>query len=470
MHALHAHSNTPFLARAIRALPLAVLLGCTLNAMAQPASISVDEAVRLSLASDARVQSSRWDALAAAAKAEEAQRRQLPSFSLSAGYTRLSDVKSSISFGPTTMEIDSLDNVFSLAANMQYPVFAGYRLRESVALAQLQSRGKEISLAMVRRALDFETRRAYWEAVRSTYNVRMLEENLNLMQNNLEVVQHQLAQGTVINADLLTAQMRRDQAEIDLGNARTTQQRAFLSLASLVAQDGDAAPAGNPSALLALVSAPDTTPEQAGPGQPLAGPIDPDGLIASALRLRPEVQASALAVDMAEHGKKLAEAPLYPTVNLTGNYTLADPNQRVAFQSDPWKFTGTWSLGVAVSWDIGGIPANLLEKQAQEYGIEKARADVSRQEELIRLDVGSCALAYEQARHDAALVARMLDQAKENERVVQQRSKAGTASSSDLLAASIARLRSEFSIVNKQIDLQIAAADLCRAAALADVE
>jgi len=465
-----ARMTTRFLGRSIRALPLAFGFLLVLNAGAQTTSISIDDAVRLSLASDARVQSSRWDSLAATAKAEEAQRRQLPSFSLSAGYTRLSDLQSTISFGGMPITIDSLDNVFSLGATMQYPVFAGFRLRESAVLAQLQSKGKDTSLEMVRRSLDFETRRAYWEAVRSVYNVRMLQENLNLMQNNLEVVQHQLAQGTVINADLLAAQMRRDQAGIDLDNAKTMQQRAFLSLASLVADSGDTSLAADPTALFALVSTPDMTPELAGPGQPLSDSVDANALTELALRRRPEIQASALAVDIAEHGKKLAEAPLYPAVNLTGNYTLADPNQRVAFQSDPWQFTGTWSLGVSVSWDIGGIPANLLEKQAQAYGMDKSRADKSRQEELIRLDVRACALTYEQARRDAAVVSRMLAQAKENERVIQQRSNAGTASASDLLTASIARLRSEFTIVNKQIDVQIAAADLCRAAALADVE
>jgi hypothetical protein len=64
----------------------------------------------------------------------------------------------------------------------------------------------------------------------------------------------------------------------------------------------------------------------------------------------------------------------------------------------------------------------------------------------------------------------MLDQAKENERVMQQRADAGTASANDLLGASLGRLRSEFTITNKQIDMQIAAADLCRAAALSDVQ
>ena len=58
----------------------------------------------------------------------------------------------------------------------------------------------------------------------------------------------------------------------------------------------------------------------------------------------------------------------------------------------------------------------------------------------------------------------------ENERVARQRVQAGSANENDLLAAEIARLRSEFAVSNKQIDLQIAAADLCRAAALADIE
>jgi outer membrane protein TolC len=204
----------------------------------------------------------------------------------------------------------------------------------------------------------------------------------------------------------------------------------------------------------------------AAPSQPLAGEIDTDALISSALAHRPEIKAASLSIAAAEHGKRLAEAPLYPTLNLTGNYTYANPNQRVAFQSDPKAFTGTWSLGASLSWDLGGMPANISEVLVQDKGIQKSLSDGSRQKELIMLDVRNTILSYEQTRRDAGLVSLMLDQAKENERVMKERYNAGTASANDLLGASLARLRSEFTITNKRIDLQIAASDLCRAAAL----
>jgi outer membrane protein TolC len=286
------------------------------------------------------------------------------------------------------------------------------------------------------------------------------------MENNLNVVKQQLAQGTAINADLLSSQMRRDQADIDLGNAKTIQQKAFLNLASLVSESEDAAALKDPVSLYKLGTKPDAEPEMAAPSQPLAGAIDTDALINSALLHRPEIRAAALSVSAAEHSKRLAEAPLYPTLNLNGNYTYADPNQRVAFQSDPNTFTGTWTLGASLSWDLGGIPANVAEVKAQNNGIQKSLSDSSRQKEVILLDVRNSILSYEQTRRDAGLVTLMLDQAKENERVMKERYNAGTASANDLLGASLARLRSEFTITNKQIDLQIAASDLCRAAAL----
>ena len=169
-----------------------------------------------SVGGSARIASAKWDALSAQSKTDEAERRRLPGITLSAGYTRLSDLKSSVSIGPASFEIDSLDNVFTLAANMQYPVFAGFRLEESARLAALQAQSKEIASEMTKRAVAFETERAYWEAVRSTRNVAMLRENLGLMRQNLEQTKQQLAHGTVMNVDLLAAEMRCDQAEMDL--------------------------------------------------------------------------------------------------------------------------------------------------------------------------------------------------------------------------------------------------------------
>lgn len=439
---------------------------------ADPQKLTVDDAVKQALSADPRIASAKWDALAAQSKTEEAERRRLPGITLSAGYTRLSDLKSSVSIGPASFEIDSLDNVFTLAANMQYPVFAGFRLEESAKLAALQAQSKEIATEMTKRAVAFETERAYWEAVRSTRNVAMLRENLGLMRQNLEQTQQQLAHGTVMNVDLLAAEMRCDQAEMDLRNGETIERKSYLSLASLVS-DGTDYDAGtltqNPENAFELSSSPDDGTRNVELSKMLSGNIDEASLVAGAIARRPETRNAALSVEAASSSKKISEAPLYPSVNITGNYTYADPNSRVAFQSDPNKFTGTWSLGVSFSYDLGGVPANLSARQAQIDGVEKSKADRTRQNETVILDVRTCALAWDQTRKDIDSVKRMISQAQENERVMGERVKAGTANAVDLLGAQIARLRSEFAIVNKEIDLRIATADLSRAAAIADI-
>jgi outer membrane protein len=434
---------------------------------AQARSLSPEDVIRAALAGDARVESATWDWLAAQAKAREAELRRLPSISLSAGYTRLSDLKSTITLGPVSMTIDSLDNAFALNANLQYPVFAGFRLRESARLAQVQAQGKEIAAEMIKRSLVFEAQRAYWEAQRATYNVGMLRENLAFAAQSQEVVKQQLANGTAMQVDLLSAKARVDQATMDLGAAINVRKRAFWTLASLVegtAGAGKSDPAGaEPEAVYTLAARPEPVPENR------IATLDEAQLIDRALANRPETRASGLVSAAAEIGRKIAEAPLYPTLSLTGSFVFADPNPRVAFQTDPSMFTGTWSLGMLLSYDIGGLPANLAAREAQADSAAKSRADEQRQRETVVLDVKNCLLTFQHARSDYALISGMIDQAKENERVVAQRVATGTANDLDQLSARTARLKMEFMIANKLIDQQIAAADLERAAALSDI-
>ena len=148
-------------------------------------------------------------------------------------------------------------------------------------------------------------------------------------------------------------------------------------------------------------------------------------LVGRALANRPETRAASLTSMAADIGRKIAEAPLYPTVSVTGSYFFADPNPRVPFQSDPWTFTGTWSLGLMLSYDLGGLPANLAARDAQARSVEKSAADERRQKETVVLDVRGSLLTFQQTRKDYALVSGMIEQARENERVTEEKVRAG---------------------------------------------
>ena len=466
-------------ARIVAACFTALAAGLGSFLWAQGAPLSLDDAVRRALEKDLGVQSSSWDWLIASEKADAAKWRQLPGLSFSAGYQRLSDLPPMslemanpfAPIGPAQIDFAfpaSLDNYTSFALNMQYPVFAGFRIKEAMALAQLQAQSKLIGIEMVKRSLMFEVRRAYWEAVRATYNRQTLQKNLELMKANSQLTAHQVNQGTATRADQLAADMRSSQADLDLGDAVSLQNRSFLVLASLI---GEASVPLSLAPQAADAPAPYTlTTQPTDAVMPVADQPTAEGdLVSRALAGRPETRVSSLSIQMAEHGIKQAQAGLYPTVTLLGNYTLADPNQRVPFQTDPTIFTGTWALGLQLSYDIGGVPGSLAECAAQEQALKKTRTDAEKQRNAVVLDVRTCIIGVERTRRDIALTQGTVDQAAENLRVAQQRLSAGTANDLDVLTAQFNLLRANFAVTNRQIDAQIAAADLARAVALDQV-
>jgi len=470
------HRAAPFAGARARVLGLAIgALALAAPAAPQAAApktpavagraLSIDEAVASALSNDPGVESADLDWLSASAKADSAKWKRIPSLSASAGYQRISDLTSSVDLGPLgTLSLASLDNVFSFGVNLQYPVFGGFRTRENIAIAGLQAQLKDVSRETVRRSLVFDVRRAYWEAVRATYNRSTLEQNLELMKQNSDLVSKQLGQGVATRADQLGAQLRLEQATEDLGDAQALQKRSFLTLASLMGLDV--------SGLGISTSAPDaappfdlTTAPSAQPSPEASAAPDEAALVSGALARRPETRTAELSRRLAEHAVALSRSALYPTLSLSGSYTYADPNQRVAFQTDPWLFTGTWAVGLLLSYDVGSLPAALDDIKSQTLAASKAKADEDRQRYAVVLDVETCIVNLERALRDLVSTRAMVAQAQENLRVMEERVAAGTAKDIDLNTAKFDLLRIDFSVTNKRIDVLIAQADLARATA-----
>ncbi|MGO9412657.1 MAG: TolC family protein [Spirochaetia bacterium] len=437
----------------------------------EPMALTIDDAVTSALAKDPGVISANLDWLSAIAKADSASWKKLPSLSANAGYTRLSELSASdsemnvvIQGMPYSVALPSLPNMYSFSLDLSYPIYDGNRVKESNAIASLQVQAKDVSKETAKRSLAFDVRRAYWEAVRSTYNRATLEQNLELMKKNSELTNQELGQGVATPADQLAAQMRLEQAKEDVGDARSSQMRAFLTLSSLMGADiaslGISTAAEDAPLPFDLSTKPDESNLQDG-----SAALNEVVLVSDALARRPETRSAELARRLAEHAIELSRAALYPTVTITGNYTYADPNQRVYFQTDPTLFTGTWALGLQLNFDIGGVPAAIDDIKAQTLAASKAKTDEDRQRNAVVMDVEICIVNLERARHDLASTAAMVEQARENLRVVQGRVAAGSAKDIDLNSAQFDLLKAEFAVTNKRIDVLIAQADLTRAIA-----
>jgi len=448
------------------ALALGALVAVPMIADVGPKSLSIDEAVTEGLASDPGIRSSNFDLISARAKALDAMFRMVPSVAISSGYTQLSSEPSPAASATGNPVVDGVVNALltdfsgapsnsrDVRVDLQYPVFAGMRLKEAADIAKIGAGGKEVGLDLAKRAMAFEIERAYWEATRATASVSTLAKALELEGVLRDEMKSMADQGMVTDADLLGEQARYDAATLALDDAKSGQAMAFMALSSLVG-DSNATTAPDPNGYL-LVTRPGSRP-WSDPGS------DQAALISSALAARPETKLAAIGLEVGKKAKAVANGDLMPTVLLTGNVAYSDPDPRIFPPAD--KFNLTWSAGVRVRYDLGSLPGALAREKAAAADIEKARADLDRARNGIALDVRKCLLSLSRTRNSLDLTKGMVAQAEENLRVTQAKFDNGIAKRSDLLQAQIAVLRANFAVENKSIDLEIAEADLDRALA-----
>jgi len=475
-------------ARTLCALALAVLLGATGSATAQstpaasptPKALTVDQAVVSGLAADPGVSSAALDARAAKYREADARLRILPSLALSAGYTQLSveplPSLSGVTLPPSVDQylyensglVDSL--LQELAAptsekdvrvDLQYPVFAGFRVREAAEMAKYQALGKAAAAELARHALAFEIRRAYWEAVRAQSNVGALRKALQLESVMKEEVAGLSSQGMASDADRLGEDARFDQATLALDDSLAGEDLAFLMLASLV---GDADSRSSAAVEYSLVSVPGASPPPSGLSGSDLSDAGLAALVEKALANRPETRAAAMALDAAAAAGIVAKADLYPSLSVVGSVSYADPDPRIFPVED--IFNLSWSIGARIRYDIGAVPGALERGKAAAADLEKARADLERQRNAIALDLRRCALALKRARNSLGLTRAMVGQTEEARRVAEAKFENGLAKRSEVLQSEMTLLRANVAVENKLIDVEIAQADILRAGAL----
>jgi outer membrane protein len=449
-------------------------------------SLTIEEAVARGLASDPGVLAAAMDERASLARAAEARYRMLPSLAISTGYTQLSKepsfsldnlsssnqqaLKPYMSTLQALMPVladvfPSIDHSKDVRIDLQYPLFAGFRLREAARIAKLQSLGKDAAAELARQALVFDIRRSYWEAERATANVEALAKSLDLETVKREETTELSAQGMASEADRLDEDARYDQAVLALDDTKSGKELAFLVLATITGETEGELNGGFEYSLASV-------PGASVPPPAIAGTSDRDGgeslevatLVERALANRPETRGAAIGLRVSEVAAKAAKSDLYPSLSLSGALSYADPDPRLFPSQD--KFNLSWSLGARLRYDLGGVPGALERGRAAEADLAKARADLARSRNAIALDVRKCALALERSRDSLKLTRGMVRQAEEGRRVADRKFENGMANRSEVLQAEMALIRSNLAVTNKLVDLEIAQADLLRALGL----
>jgi len=405
----------------------------------QPGGLTPEEAGKIAAKTKHSVRGKQADLEAASARVDQAFVNYFPRLSLSASFTRLSDVPG-IKFSATAPEIEPILNSTSFVASLSVPVSDYiFRISQGYAAASHSEKGKRLELEAETLQAAADAKIAYYNWLRAKGSVVVTRQAVDQSRAHVNDANKTFSVGLISKADVLRleAQLAGAQqagAETDaLSMLSEEQLRVVLSIQS-----------NQPITIGADVM----HDQVAAPTESLAD------LQNQAMTRRLEIRA----LDETELSLKetvgLARAGYLPRLDAFADATMANPNQRIFPASN--KFTGTWDVGVRLSWTLNDsfvAAGATTEARARVASLAEQKGALR---DGLRLEVVS---AYaDMAKSVATIEAseRQLTASEESLRVRNELFKNGKATSVELVDAEAEVTRARLGRLNARIGLAVA--------------
>jgi outer membrane protein len=298
-----------------------------------------------------------------------------------------------------------------------------------VQTASLRAEALKQSAVLDRAAVLLRVDRAYFSALRSQAILRVAQETVGARQLVADQV-GALAQSNLKSGlDVSFAKVNLSEAQLLLLQARNEQAAAFADLAAALGQPD--APA------YVLADEP----------LPAAPPSDPAGLVARALRDRPDVAGERLTHEAAAKFAEAEHALWFPTISAAGAAGVA-PVRQVGINS-------TYSaIGINISVPLTN--GSLFSARHAEASL-RARAEAERLRDLedrVSRDVRVALLDAQTAFQRLDLTNQLLEQAAQAQDLADARYNLGLSSIVELTQAQLNKTRAEIAQASARYDYQ----------------
>jgi outer membrane protein len=441
----------------IRPAVLSLLTGLAFPAMALAAPLTADEAVRIALQKSPAILQSEASVLSARSGLWSAYSQVLPSVSAGANrdgsFTR--EASGTQAFGTFTIPSSSFD---SERYSGSYGLSGQWSVLDPGGIAGLSSarsamRAANFGRQATRADVRLETRRRFYDVVKAMHLSRVSNQTLRLSRDDERRVRALFEVGSVSKSDLLQAQVRTSQSQLDSILAVHSVAVSRLSLATQL---------GTPERELGEVDSTLTvTP----------APVDLGSLLEEARRQRPDLKAAEADVRAAELSMRSAHWSRLPSVSVSGSYTPKNVSSSKFFNDIAPRDTATTSAFETEGIYSGRVAVNLpiFDGFATDARVAAARASMVRTREtrdaLVRnleAEVRQVVLEYQLAVEREALGRRTVESATENLNLVQQKYNVGSATILELIDAQVQLQRAQSDLVSALADIRVAEAALDR--------
>ncbi|MCB9704071.1 MAG: TolC family protein [Myxococcales bacterium] len=330
-------------------------------------------------------------------------------------------------------------NSFSLQAQLAIPI-SDYIL--SMVPAWRSSKATKEAVRLAREAeiikVEVDARLAYYNWLRTVAAVVVAEESIARSQARLADAQASFEAGVVSKADVLRLDSLVASTEAGVVQARALRELAAKHLAVMMNREGADFTVGED--VLA-----DLRPAKA---EAL------DDLVREAHERRRELLSLRQSGRAVDQGVRSIRAMYYPRLDGFAEGTYANPNQRFFPLQNKWN--ASWSVGVRLSYSL----SQTLRTRAEVKDLKADGRKLAHQEEALRrgitMEVTQAYLDRQNALAAIELGGRAVRSSEEAYRVAADLYQAGTATTTDIIDAEVARVTTTLQEVNARIDLRVA--------------
>jgi outer membrane protein TolC len=442
-------------------------LQAKLENMMRGNGLTADEVARKAVKSSSQITAKRRAIESADASVEQAKASFYPGLTLTARYTRLSDIpEPSLGDGflvatPTAgpvmpgqpligvpLSFPVYLNQYVLQAQLNVPL-SDYLLRTARAVkgANRVKHASELDERATKLAVARDARVAYYQWIRAQGLAFVGAQSIEQAKGHLNDANNAFQAGLVSKADVLRAQTGVKSAELFHERATSTVQLATARLRVMMKDD----PGKQYEVGENILS----------PVAPLAGTASSEAAFREASAQRLELKLLAENELAIRDQAALTSAGNYPRLDAQASAQYSNPNQRIFPAED--KFHGTWDASIVLSW----TPTAIFGVRANTRALEARAAELAAQRQALldglELEV-SQALSAERDAHFAVQVSEQaLAAADEGYRVRRELFRSGRATLVEVTDSETELTRARLELVNAHVDLRIAQVQLAHA-------
>lgn len=328
-------------------------------------------------------------------------------------------------------------NVFAGAITITQPIYMGGKIR---AMNQITKYAEELARSMHNSKMEdviYSVDAAYWQVVSLNAKQELAQNYVKLVESLDNDVKALVNQGVATKANLLTVDVKLNEAQVDL-----TRVNNGLVLSRMLLSQVCGLPVNEQFTLAdeGKTSIAETTLRPTS--------INMNNVYAQ----RSDIHSLEMAVKIFDEKAKVARSEMLPSVAAVAAYHAMNPNSYNGFAH---KFGLAFTVGAMVKiplWHWGGLTskykAALAEARMKQFELDDVR-------EKVELQVNQASFKYQEAFKTYEVTCKNLAKADENLRMAQISFKEGVSTADDVLTAQTAWLKANSEKIDAEIDVRL---------------